>query len=193
MTTNITANITQMPGQSTFQRPSPAIDTPPLPETTIHAKEDDAMQVFAEQSAPYVDYLLLADRAEALNGKLYMMGGGWDRLGVGDFNQPVVLCIALGMVVPWNATNKHHTLALQIEDADGSRVAQVNAQFVTGRPPQIEEGASQRLPMVINIGCILPGPGVYAVVAEMNDQESKRITFTAAPVPRSPTGPGTLA
>jgi hypothetical protein len=146
------------------------------------------MQLFSEQSVPSIDYLLLADRAEALNGKLYMMGGGWDRLAIGDFNQPVLICIALGIAVPWNATNRQHTLTLHIEDADGKSIAQVNAGFVAGRPPQIEVGASQRIPMVINLGCVLRGPGVYAVVATINDQESRRVTFTATAAPRPPTG-----
>jgi len=150
------------------------------------------MQLFAEQSAPYVDYLLLADRAEALNGKLYMMGGGWNRLAVGDFSQPILLCIALGVLIPWNATNRQHKLDLYVEDADGNSVAQMSAGFVTGRPPQIEEGSSQRIPMVINLGCMLPGPGAYAVVANLNGQEGKRVTFTATPAPRPPAGPGTF-
>jgi len=29
-----------------------------------------------------LDFLILADRAEAVNGKLYLLGGAWDRLGL---------------------------------------------------------------------------------------------------------------
>ena len=31
-----------------------------------------------------IDFMLLADKAEVLGGKLYMMGGAWDRLTIND-------------------------------------------------------------------------------------------------------------
>ena len=30
--------------------------------------------------SPEIEWLILADEAELVNGKLYMMGGGWDRI-----------------------------------------------------------------------------------------------------------------
>ena len=36
-----------------------------------------------------IDFLLLADKAEILNGKLYMMGGAWDRIHLKETEVPV--------------------------------------------------------------------------------------------------------
>ena len=37
---------------------------------------------------PEVDFLVLADHAEVVGGKLYMMGGGWDIRRIEDFSKP---------------------------------------------------------------------------------------------------------
>src|SRR5262249_54509042 len=50
---------------------------------------------------PIVEFFILADYAEAVNGKLYMMGGGWDQSFVKDFSQPVSFSFAIGIQVPW--------------------------------------------------------------------------------------------
>ncbi len=47
-----------------------------------------------------IDFLLLADRAEVLNGKLYMMGGAWDRRQIRSIDSPVSLTMVIGVLVP---------------------------------------------------------------------------------------------
>ena len=66
-----------------------------------------------------VDFLILADLAEVLNGKLYMMGGAWDRRHFRDIAAPVPLTIVVGVLVPWNLTNEPHRLRIRLEDEDG--------------------------------------------------------------------------
>jgi hypothetical protein len=137
-----------------------------------------------------VDFLLLADRAEAINGKLYMLGGAWDRIGVGDFGQPLGISIALGVLVPWTQTNMSHTVALTIRDADGQPLDfRIEASFVTGRPPFLS-GETQRVLLAIPAASVLlPGPGGYVLVAEVDGVESKIVRFSAAPA-QPAAGPG---
>ena len=40
---------------------------------------------------PTIDFLLIADRAEVVSGKLYMMGGAWDHITITDLGQPVMI------------------------------------------------------------------------------------------------------
>ena len=135
----------------------------------------------AEVDVPTVDFLILADHAEAINGKMYLMGGGWDSRQVQDFAQPVPITIAAAVMVPWNATNQRHQLRLRVEDADGHQLAEVKVEFTTGRPPQLSVGMLQRVPLAFQqIPIRLPGPGVYVIVAEINGRDDKRIVFTAA-------------
>lgn len=132
-----------------------------------------------------VDFLILADHAEAINGKIYLMGGGWDVRTVRDFSQPVPLTLALAVLVPWTATNQRHRLQVRVEDADGRQLAEVKGEFVAGRPPHLTEGTTQRIPLAFqHIPVLLGGPGIYVVIAALNDQDQKRTTFNAVAPPR---------
>jgi hypothetical protein len=134
-----------------------------------------------------VDFLLLADRAEVINGKLYAMGAAWDRLGIGDFSKPVPISVALGVLVPWSSTNQSHRVELTLRDADGSPVEfRVEADFVAGRPP-ILNGETQRVLLAIpGASVVLPRPGGYALAAAVDGVEMKVVRFTAVANPAQP-------
>ena len=63
---------------------------------------------------PEIDYLLVADRAEVVNGKLYLMGGSWDRIGPPSFPHRMILGIALGVRIPFAHTDDQHTVAIEL-------------------------------------------------------------------------------
>lgn len=48
-----------------------------------------------------VEFLILADRAEVLNGKLYMMGGAWDHVFATNLEGSIPLHIACGVLIPY--------------------------------------------------------------------------------------------
>ena len=146
-------------------------------------------QVAPGSESPSVDFLILADRAESLNGKVYMMGGGWDRLYVPDFAQPQSISIAVGILVPWNATNQNHSLTGRIEDDDGQEITNWSLSFNAGRPPLLVTGQQQRVILAFQVAIILPGLGTYAVIALINDNESKRAAFYAQLLPPPPVAP----
>lgn len=133
---------------------------------------------------PMVDFLILADRAESVNGKLYMMGGGWDRLLVADFTQAQPISIGMGIMVPWNATNMGHTLVVRVESQDGTELAMLTLGFNAGRPPTLGQGESQKIVLAFQIGLLLPGPGAYVIRAFIDDHErSGRTVFYANLLP----------
>ncbi|TAK20762.1 MAG: hypothetical protein EPO26_17215 [Chloroflexota bacterium] len=137
-----------------------------------------------------VDFIVLADRAEAINGKLYMMGGAWDRLGVGDFRQPIMFSIALAVLVPWSMTNQSHKMAITMRDADGNPIDfRIEASFVTGRPPQLN-GETQRVLLTMPAATVvLPGPGAFVVVVSINGQEMRSVRFAATRAVPNPAPP----
>jgi hypothetical protein len=140
----------------------------------------------AMSNALEVDFLILADRAEVLNGKLYMMGGGWDALGMPGPDQPAQFTAVLAFLVPWNATNIDHICNVRLEDADGTSMLNINYNIKTGRPPNLPEGATQRLTVCLPIIAAFPQPGPYAVVAVAGEQE-KRVSFhVRAASPQAP-------
>jgi hypothetical protein len=108
------------------------------------------------------DYLLLADRAEVVQGKLYLIGGGWDRIGLVTLPGPADFDVAVGVLVGYHETNTTHVLEMQLEDEDNIVVAgPIRANFELGRPPGLRDGHIQRFQMVLRGPFTLPRPGAY--------------------------------
>jgi hypothetical protein len=128
---------------------------------------------------PVIDLLLLADRAEAINGKLYIMGGAWDQLTVLDLQQAVLFSFALGILVPWNATNQQYTVHISIEDEDKQPIGvRADAGFTVGRPPLAAPGTTQRVLLAVPVvPVVLPKYGSYTVTAAIPGLQAKRVPF----------------
>lgn len=132
-----------------------------------------------------IEFLLLADRAEGINGKLYLMGGGWDRLTVNNFEQPAVINLAIGILVPWTETNETHTVRIYLETEDGTPLQpDIQGQFAAGRPPNAIKGQAFRVIIAVNGAWKLPGLGTYRAVATMDDGSTKRAVFYAVAADR---------
>lgn len=141
-------------------------------------------------SGPAVEFLLVADRAEVVGGKLYVMGGAWEHTAVQDFNLPIQVSFAVSIQVPWHATNQQHQLSIAVEDEDARRLASIPTTFVVGRPPHLDVGSTQRFVLAVpQISLKLPGPGTYVLSASVNGNELRRTTFRAVQGARPPSFP----
>jgi len=135
--------------------------------------------------------LLLADWAEVLNGKLYVMGGGWTETGP----QPVPAALAAILEVPWDETNRKHTVKFQLTDGDeqpvsvagpmGAQRVEVAAEFEIGRPPGSTPGTSFNVPMALNLGALPLSPGkVYVWRCSIDDKVNETwVTFRTRTTP----------
>jgi hypothetical protein len=130
---------------------------------------------------PEAEFLILAEHVEAIHGKLYMMGGVWETIHVATFDMPVTLSLAVSILVPWNATNRQHSVDVSVQTADGDTLTAEGRQVMVGRPAHIEPGTSQRTLLVLQLTPVLPGPDRYVVVAAVNDAPQKRVSFRAVP------------
>ena len=74
-----------------------------------------------------LDYLLVADGAQVVGGKLYLLGGGWDRLTVPQLpGRPAMpFSVAVGVNVPWSLTNRKMSFSIDVHDTDGGHVGQL--------------------------------------------------------------------
>ncbi|MCC6629968.1 MAG: hypothetical protein IT340_21535 [Chloroflexi bacterium] len=130
-----------------------------------------------------VDYLVLADAAEAVNGKHYILGGGWDRLHAASF--PVThpsMSVALRLRVPWHDTNQAHDLELDVVDEDGQSIlpppGPARGAIRTGRPADLEPGQDQVVPLVFTLAQVrFDRAGAYAVLARLDGLEAARSSF----------------
>ncbi len=131
-----------------------------------------------------VEFLILADAAQAIGGKLYMLGGGWDVLTIGGglpVQQP--FAIGLGLSVPWNETNQRHNITVEIADEDGHEAARMSGQLEVGRPPGLKSGQDQRVVIALNGVLGIEKPGSFVIVAKIEGQEAKRVQFRILPSP----------
>ena len=127
-----------------------------------------------------IEFIMLTDRAEVLNGKLYMMGGGYDRRIINDIKTPVTLSFVVSVLVPWSLTNQPHTLRIKVETEDGATIGQeFQGQLTVGRSAQAISGQLFRVMSVVNITSVLPQLGGYRVIASLLNGETRTTAFYA--------------
>jgi hypothetical protein len=107
--------------------------------------------------------LLLADSAQAVNGKLYVLGGGWSICGP----DPTPMAIAIKIEVPWDRTNIKYPILVELVDADGQPVSlpgeggveaplRIEGEIEVGRPVGVKAGTPLDAVIAINIGPVRP-------------------------------------
>ena len=128
-------------------------------------------------TATTVEWLILADAAEVVGNKLYMIGGGWDRLTINSQPARHRMSVALAFRVPWTGTNQRHTFRLDMSDEDGNVAANVDGTFEVGRPPGIPQGQAQLTQLVVNIEATFQKFGAYAITARVNNSQERSIRF----------------
>jgi hypothetical protein len=117
-----------------------------------------------------LDFLTLADKAEAINGKLYMMGGGVGGIGLIQLPGPAAVDVAIGLMVDYAETSDTHQLQLSLETADNTPViGPITIPFATGRPPGLPAGEAVRFIAVLQGPFPIPGEGRYHWVAQVGD------------------------
>ena len=145
------------------------------------------MQRQMEIGGARIEWLILADAAQVVGNKLFLLGGGWDVLNV---HQPLpiqhVMAVALSVKVPWHQTNQRHHVELEIVTDDGDKLATIGGFIEMGRPPGIRPGQEQRSQLAFNIGLKLEKPGMYVIVGRLEGDEQARTHFTVVPDPGVP-------
>lgn len=130
------------------------------------------------------EWLILADGAQVVGNKLYLLGGGWDVLTVNTgFPIRQHVALAASFAIPWSETNHPHDAEIELQDEDGKIILSLQGQIELGRPPGIPAGTMQRAQIAADASLELERPGTYVVLARVNGEESKRITFTVVPGP----------
>ena len=125
-----------------------------------------------------IGFVLLCDYSEAVNGKLYLTGGGWNVLRLPELPHEWSFHIGLGIDVAWHETNDPHELVVTVQDPDGLELGEgLTANFETGRPPGLPQGQEQRLVMSIAATATFATPGPHAAVVTVNGEELARSRF----------------
>jgi len=135
--------------------------------------------------------MMLADAAQAVGGKLFILGGGWSVTGP----EPGPTAIALKFDVPWDQANVRHRWQLELLDADGSpallleeaageRSIMFAGEFEVGRPPGVKPGTPLDLALALNLGPLSLPPGnryVWRLSIDGESQEEWQLAFSVRP------------
>lgn len=139
--------------------------------------------------------MMLADFAQAIGGKLYIMGGGWSITGPA----PCPSAIAVKIEVPWNQTNQKHRLKVDLLDGDfhpvsvptpqGQAPMVIDGNFEVGRPAGLLPGTPMDVAMAFNIPPFPLEPGKrYIWKLTVNDKENDewQAAFSTRPAVQNP-------
>jgi len=129
--------------------------------------------------------MLLCDGADAVGGKLYVLGGGWSQIVIP--NVPVNMALAVKLSVPWDRANEPHAVVARLVDSDGNPVeiadteVRAEAEIETGRPPGLKPGTSLDAPFVVNFPAVALDSGGYVWELEIDGEVEARAPFQVGP------------
>lgn len=131
-------------------------------------------------TVPRIDCFLIADSAQIADGKLFILGGGWERLTVQSLPVTRSMDLATRVIVPWTETNQPLTFELQLvtEDGEGLLNSPATPSVTVGRPAHLREGSDQSVPLVLKVnGVSLKAAGRYAFILSFGGEEVARTAF----------------
>jgi hypothetical protein len=128
-----------------------------------------------------IDVLIPANHAEAINGLLYLSGGGWTDVHrqIRGGNVPTNhFGIGLSIRIPWHETNEKHRFTLDVQNEDASQVVvHAAGDMNVGRPPQLSPGSVQHAIFAINVDIVFPQPGGYRIIAIVDGKDTATWPF----------------
>ena len=129
---------------------------------------------------------MLADAAQSVGNKLYILGGGWSLTGP----QPTPSALAIHIKVPWDQANVRHRLRVELIDQDGHPVVaegpegeqeiRIESEFEVGRPAGLKSGTPIDVSIAINVPPLPLPPGgrfEWRLFVDEQSQESWRAVF----------------
>ena len=128
-----------------------------------------------------IDFVILGDSAQAVAGKLYLLGGGWDIYTAKAYPAVAPFGLGIGVLVPWSATNERHLLNFVIRSTDGPELGRGQGHFEVGRKAGMRPGVTQRVVLGFSGQVEIPAQGIYEIEVEIPG-DKRRITFDAVEV-----------
>ena len=139
---------------------------------------NDAMMI----EGTTVDFLLTADFAEVVQGKVYIMGAGWDKFAPPTYPAVMRIGLAAGIRVPYLESNVPHHLSVTLRSGDGEDLFKIEGDLETGRPAG-SRGESVLVPLAVNAQVDVRGPQLMELIAEVDGRSTKRISIRAVGTP----------
>ena len=142
---------------------------------------------------PSVDFALIADAVQAVGGKLYVMGGGWDTLWVRQLPaRHHSLAIGARFRIPWTDAGRRLSMTIDLQDEDGNSVfgsGPLKHSLTVGRPPGLPDGSDIGVVRAFTFNNVpFSKAGGFSFAIAIAGQERKRIRFNVRERPAPSTG-----
>jgi hypothetical protein len=134
--------------------------------------------------------MLLADFAQVVGGKLYVMGGGWSVTGPA----PTPSAIAIKIEVGWNEANRKKSFKVELVDSDfrpfmiatpvGEVPVVLSGEFEVGRPPGLIQGSPLDINLAFSIGPLPLSPATrytWKMTIDDKSEEGWQVSFSTRP------------
>lgn len=130
---------------------------------------------------PSVDVALLADAVQASQGKLFVLGGGWDVLTVRSLPaRHPSMGIGLRVRVPWGWQEDSVALEVELQDEDGGSVlpGSLKASVPVRRPEHLPEGQDLTVVRALTFtNLVFKEAGSYSFVVSIDGDVKERLRF----------------
>jgi hypothetical protein len=130
---------------------------------------------------PSVDVALLADAVQASQGKLFILGGGWDVLTVRSLPaRHPSMGIGLRVRVPWGWPGDSVRLDVELQDEDGKSVlpSSLSAPVPVRRPDHLPEGQDLTVVRALTFtNLVFRSEGGYSFVISIDGEVKERLRF----------------
>ena len=137
---------------------------------------DSAMTAAAHATpSPLVSFVILADRAEAINGKLYLMGGCWGRLQLPTFPVAYSVGLAASIEFPAGTTPGRHVVAFKITGPGVPSLVPNGVEFDL----QAVAPRSERALIALAAIATLPEAGEYVIEVTVDGSGGSTTHFSA--------------
>lgn len=124
-----------------------------------------------------VEFVILADAAQVVDGKLYLLGGAWNRFHCHAFPAQASMAFATSVLVDWEETGRQFPVTLTLADEAGVPIIpDITAHAEVGRPEG--ERIQQRTLLTVNANIMIPRAGRYTLQATAGES-SVRVSFDA--------------
>jgi hypothetical protein len=123
-----------------------------------------------------------ADHAAAVEGKLYLNGGCWNRLRFPTYPQVVpAMALVAVLKVPFGRYNAKHKFRFGMEDPDGKQTSFfAEGEFRVGAMADMEYGDPTVMPIVMPIhNLVIAAPGDYSFTFSVDNEELGRFAVRA--------------
>jgi hypothetical protein len=126
-----------------------------------------------------VEFVMLADAAQVVGGKLYLLGGAWNLYRATAFPTQAPVALVASILVDRNETGMRHSVRLTVADEAGIPIIPaLDWSIEVGASEGNDPATPQRSMLAVNTGIQLPRAGRYSFTVTAGNA-SRSVWFDA--------------